>query len=111
MCRGGGEGGGGIYHYESDGVVEVLTTLADCPLFWVPYTGGNPLPVPYIAKIEDNGRLCFGYYNTETEVMYYVYDAKYSNAMEILILIWHKSDSCVYLSSIWLAQYHRPVSF
>ena len=100
-----------VVYYESDGVVEVLTTLADCPLFWVPYTGGNPLPVgavaggylvngktTYIARMEDNGHMSFGYYNTDTEIMHYVSGhAKYSNTMEILILIWHKSDSCVYL--------------
>ena len=27
----------------SDNVIEVLTTMAGCPLFWVPYTVGNPL--------------------------------------------------------------------
>ena len=95
--------GGPVSYYESDVVVEVLTTLADCPLFWVPYTGGNPLPVgavaggylvngktTYIARPEDGGHVSFGYYNIDTEIMYYVSgDAKHSNTMDILILIWH----------------------
>ena len=87
--------------YGSNNVIEVLTTTAGCPLFWVPYTGGNPLPVgavaggylssgkvTYIAQKGVGSIPTFGYYNTDTEFIYYEFQGvQYSTAMEILVLI------------------------
>ena len=55
---------------------EILTKDAACPLPWMPYTAGEPLPsgavtgghladrsVLYVAKIVDNNYMFFGYYN------------------------------------------------
>ena len=83
-------------------VLEVLTTAAGCPIFWVPYTGGKPIPsgavvggyltegtATYVARKSFNDIWSCGYYNTETEMIYYEYDGvKTSNSMEVLVLIW-----------------------
>ena len=85
----------------SGNVIEVLTTIASCPLFWVPYTGGNLLPsgvvvggylangkAIYVARVLYRGDLACGYYNLDTEMAYYESGgARTSSTMEILVLI------------------------
>ena len=85
----------------SGNVVEVLTTIAGCPLFWVPYTGGNPLPsgvvvggylangkATNVARVQYSTDLAVGYYNPDTEMAYYASrGARISSTMEILVLI------------------------
>ena len=87
--------------YGSDNAVEVLSTTAGCPLFWVSYTGGNPLPVGAVAGgyLVDGtvthvalkmyaSSVAYGYYNTDTEMVYYEFGgAQYSTTMEILVLL------------------------
>ena len=87
--------------YGSDNAVEVLSTTADCPLFWVSYTGGNPLPVGAVAggylvdgKVTHVARkmyassVAYGYYNTDTEMLYYEFSgAQNSTTIEILVLL------------------------
>ena len=79
----------------------MLTTIAGCPLFWVPYTGGDPLPsgavvggyltdgtATYVARTYFLSDVPNGYHNTETEKIYYASEgAKISSTMEILVLI------------------------
>ena len=91
-----------IIAQEPGTVLEVLTTAAGCPIFWVPYTGGKPIPsgavvggyltegtATYVARKSFNDIWSCGYYNTETEMIYYEYDGvKTSNTMEVLVLIW-----------------------
>ena len=100
--------------YGSDNVVEVLTTTADCPLFWVSYTGSNSLPVgavaggylasgkaTYVARKEFGSSMSFGYYNTDTEIMYYESGgARYSSTMEILSLMWQRFLVLAWVSPI-----------
>ena len=85
----------------SGNVIEVLTTIASCPLFWVRYTGGNPLPrgvvvggylangkATYVARVQYSTALTCGYYNPDTEMAYYEFRrTRTSSTMEILILI------------------------
>ena len=85
-------------------VIEVLTTIAGCPLFWVPYTGGDPLPngavvggylsdgaATYIARKHYSTDIACGYYNTEMEKIYFASGAaRTSSTMELLVLIWWK---------------------
>ena len=87
--------------YGTDTTVEVLTTIIGCPLFWVPYTSGKPLPegavvggylndgkATYVARKQDGVQLACGYYNTESENIYYeVAGAKTSTTMEVLMLL------------------------
>ena len=85
----------------SGNVIEVLTTISSCPLFWVPYTGGNPLPkgvvvggylangkATYVARVQYSTDLACGYCNLDTEMAYYESrGARTSSTMEILVLI------------------------
>ena len=82
-------------------VVEVLTTMAGCPLFWVLYTGGDPLPngavvggyltdgtATYLARKQYSTNLACGYYNTESEMIHYESSgARTSSTMEMLVLL------------------------
>ena len=82
-------------------VVEVLNTIAGCPLFWVPYTGGDPLPSgavvggyiadvtpTYVARKQYSTNLACGYYNTECEMIHYESSgARTSSTMELLVLL------------------------
>ena len=81
--------------------IEVLTTIAGCPLFWVPYTGGGPLPsgavvggyltdgtATYVARKHHVTDVAVGYYNTEIEMIYFASgEARTSRTMEVLVLI------------------------
>ena len=87
--------------YGIDSTVVVLTTIIGCPLFWVPYTSGKPLPegavvggylidgkATYVARKQDGAQFSCGYHNTESENMYYeLAGAKTSTTMEVLALL------------------------
>ena len=85
----------------SGNVIEVLTTIDGCPLFWILFTGGNPLPnqavvggylangkATYVARVQYRNNLACGYYNLDTKMAYYESGgARTSSTMEILVLI------------------------
>ena len=89
-------------NHGSGNIVEVLTTVSGCPLFWVPYTGGDPLPsgavvggyltngkATYVARKHYSTDVAGGYYNTESELVYFASGAaRTSGTMEVLVLIW-----------------------
>ena len=81
--------------------IEVLSTIVGCPLFWVPYIGGDHLPIgavvggylpygkaAYVARKHYVTDVAVGYYNTETEMIYFASGAaRTSRTMEVLVLI------------------------
>ena len=90
--------------------IEILTKDAACPLPWMSYTAGEPLPsgavtgghladgsAVYLAKIADNNYLFFGYYNPKVGLAYYEhYGALTKTSMEILILLWGITPTALY---------------
>ena len=81
--------------------IEILTKDAACPLPWMPYTAGEPLPsgavagghladgsALYVMKIADNNYMFFGYYNPKESLAYYEHSgARTTTSMEMLILL------------------------
>ena len=64
--------------------IEILTKGAACPLPWMPYMAGEPLPFGdvtgghladesalYVAKVAHNNYLFFGYYNPIEGLAYF----------------------------------------
>ena len=88
--------------YETDSSIEFLFKDADCPLPWMLYTAGEPLPygavtggnisdgsATYLAKINHEGTLMFGYYDPKYSVAYYEHGGVLtSTLMGILVLLW-----------------------
>ena len=88
--------------YEADQDIELLLKDATCPLPWMPYTAGEPLPLGavagghladgsaiYVAKIISGGWLVvFGYYNPESAIAYYEsFGVHTATSMDILVLL------------------------
>ena len=90
---------GPINGIESD--IEFLFKDADCPLAWMPYTAGEPLPfgsvtgghladgsVTYVVKITIPDDVAFGYYDSNSALAYYKSHGLYvATSMDILVLI------------------------
>ena len=86
---------------ETDQTIEILTKHATCPVPWMPYTTGEPLPVgavtggrlpdgstTYVARITHNGELVFGYYNLRSALAYYeYYGPQTTTSMDILVFL------------------------
>ena len=87
---------------ENDREIKILTKDPACPLPWMLYTAGEPLPPgavtggrladgqpTHIAKIvHNNGDIAFGYYDTETVLAYYDYGSpQTTTSMYILVLL------------------------
>ena len=87
--------------YEVDQDVELLMKDATCPLPWMPYTAGEPLPIgafagghladgsaTYVAKVVHNDYVVFGYYHPTSALAFYETGGIYTTtSMEILLLI------------------------
>ena len=87
--------------YEAENV-DFLTMNPACTLAWIPYTAGDLLPVgaisggllphgsiTYVSKVTHNDLPVIGYYNTQTELVYYeLAGAHTKKSMEILVLLW-----------------------
>ena len=85
----------------TDEGIEFLTMDPTCSLLWMPYTAGNSLPAglvsggrlpdectTYVCKVIQDGRLMFGYYNTESELAYYeLAGVRMTTSMELLVLL------------------------
>ena len=88
--------------YEADQDIELLLKDATCPLPWMPYTAGEPLPsgavaggrltdgsAMYVAKIiSGKGHVVFGYYNPKPALAYYESNGIHTTtSMDILVLL------------------------
>ena len=86
---------------EKDQNIEFLTMDPACTLPWMAYMAGGLLPVgivsggllpdgstTYVSKVTHHDLLTFGYYNAETERVYYELGGVHTKAsMEILVLL------------------------
>ena len=86
---------------EADQDIELLIKDATCPLPWIPYTAGEPLPfgavagghlddgsATYVAKVIHNGYAVFGYYNPTSYLAFYETNGIHTTtSMDILMLI------------------------
>ena len=88
---------------ETDQDIEILTVDATCPLPWMSYTAGEPLPFgavtggrladgseTYVVKVNhsDNECVVFGYYNTNSALAYYeCYGVHTTTSMEIMVML------------------------
>ena len=87
--------------FEADQTIEILTKHPACPVPWMPYTAGEPLPVgavtgghladgstTYVARLIHNGEMVFGYYNSRSAVAYYqFYGPQTTTSMDILVFL------------------------
>ena len=85
---------------ETDRDIEFLAKDPACPLLWMAYTAGEPLPfgavaggsladgsATYVAKIYHD-RFLFGYYNPKSAVAYYErFGAQTKTSMDLLVLL------------------------
>ena len=86
---------------EADQDIELLMKDATCPLPWIPYTAGEPLPFGavagghladgsaiYVAKMIHNSYAVFGYYNPTSSLAFYETNGIHTTtSMDILMLI------------------------
>ena len=87
---------------ETDQDIEFLTMHPACTLPWMPHMAGGLLPTgtvsggllpdgstTYDSKVTHHDLLAFGYYNTETELVYYELDGVHTKtSMEILVMLY-----------------------
>ena len=88
--------------FETDQDIEILTVDAACPLPWMTYTAGEPLPLgvvtgghlgdgseTYVVKINHNNEfMVFGYYNRQSAFAYYEgYGVHTTTSMDILVML------------------------
>ena len=95
----------GIWISPVDGInqnIEILTKDAACPLLWMPYAAGDPLPLgavaggrhadgskTYVIKVYHKYFQYFGYYYTKSLVGNYEIDGTHTTtSMELLVLFW-----------------------
>ena len=85
----------------NDKYIEILSKDPVCPLPWMPYTAGEPLPfgavtggrlrdgsATYVAKVTHNGDVNFGYYDPTISLTYYQwYGVHTATSMELLVLL------------------------
>ena len=86
---------------EADQDIEFLSKDATCPLPWMPYTAGEPLPLgavagghladgsaTYVARVMHNNRFVFGYYNPQSASAYYESGGIHTTtSMDMLVLL------------------------
>ena len=86
---------------ETDQDIEFLTVDPACPVPWMPYTVGEPLPfgviggghlsdgsITFVSKVIVNGYTGFGYYNARSDLAYYAWGgAQTTTSMELLVLL------------------------
>ena len=88
---------------ETDQDIEILTVDATCPLPWMSYTSGEPLPSgavtggsladgseTYVVKVNHNNNefVVFGYYNPNSALAYYEgYGVHTTTSMEIMVML------------------------
>ena len=86
---------------ESDQDIEFLAKDAACPLPWMSYTAGDPLPfgtvtggqladgtVTYVVKVNHQGYISFGFYDPNAAVAYYErFGVQTTTSMDILVLL------------------------
>ena len=87
--------------FETDSNLEILTKDAACPLPWMHYTAGEPLPfgvvtggcladgsTTYVAKVNHHNNDIFGYYNPKSALAYYEFrGVRTASEMDLLVLL------------------------
>ena len=87
--------------YDASEVIEFRIMDPTCSLPWMPYTGGDLVPVrvvnggrlpdgstTYVCRVIQDGRLMFGYYNIESALAYHELGAVHTTtSMELLVLL------------------------
>ena len=87
--------------HESDQDIEFLAKDAACPVAWMPYTAGDPLPfgtvtggqladgtTTNVVKVNHQGYISFGFYDPNSALAHYErFGVQTTTSMDILILL------------------------
>ena len=88
--------------FAEDQVIEFLLKDPVCPVLWMPFTAGEPLPfgaaiggrlttrsATYVTQVIQNGLAVFGYYDPESDLEYHAFHGpNTASAMDLLVLLW-----------------------